>query len=92
MLKRRTAEGAPHPPPGSRPPAPHLQPGCGLRDLLPLPECTPPGLRSTLQRKTRDSPLLLHPGSQAPSSSALGPDMGNPAETPWGQEVQRRKG
>lgn len=67
-------------------PTPHLQPGCGLRGLLPLPECTPPGLGSTLQRNTRDFPLLLHPGFQHPQQLCSGARHREPCRNPLGAE------
>lgn len=84
MLKRRTAR--------AHLPTPHLQPGCGLRGLLPLPESIPPGLGNTLERNTRDSPLLLHPGFQAPQQLCSRARHRELCRNPLGQKVQQPKG
>lgn len=48
---------------------------------------------ATLWKGTPGIPLSSSTqDSRPPSSSALGPDTGNPAETPWGQKVQQPKG
>lgn len=92
MLKRRTAE-APPTPPGLQ--AARPSPAAWMRapgPPLPLPECTHLLEWAALcQRKTWDSPLLLHPGSQAASSSAPGPDMGALQKAPGGRKFNDEK-
>ena len=91
VLKRHTAEGA--------------TPRAGLRACPPLTFNLDAGSGASFRSRSvhllgwaalcKGTPEVSLSSStqdsRTPSSSALGPDTGNPAETPWGQKVKQPK-